>query len=187
MVSSCVKSFSESFTSMDFCSSLQTARLSSSLIKPQLLTSSLIFSSITTNFASKKCKPHRVLKVSAGSFSYHKFIHFALNETKRHALLVPSPLQVLLHFLACCVYGFHCLEAEMGCLLNWALLLGFLFLNPQFWVSEGWKWSWVLAFELYKSFSQLFWSVTWELRWLIHRNVSVICHSLGHLILQSLC
>ncbi|XP_061958423.1 phytochromobilin:ferredoxin oxidoreductase, chloroplastic-like isoform X1 [Populus nigra] len=93
MVSSCVKSFSESFTSMDFCSSLLTARLSSSLIKPQLLTSSLISSSITTNFASKKCKPHRVLKVSAGSFSYHKFIHFALDETKRHALLVPSPLQ----------------------------------------------------------------------------------------------
>ncbi|XP_034896581.1 phytochromobilin:ferredoxin oxidoreductase, chloroplastic isoform X2 [Populus alba] len=93
MVSSCVKSFSESFTSMDCCSSLLTARLSSSLIKPQLLTSSLISGSIITNFASKKCKPHRVLKVSAGSFSYHKFIHFALDETKRHALLVPSPLQ----------------------------------------------------------------------------------------------
>ncbi|CAK7331160.1 unnamed protein product [Dovyalis caffra] len=64
-------------------------------MRPQLQTSSLITSSITTNFTSKKCKPHRVLKVSAGSFSYQKFIHFALDETKRHTLLVPSPLQIL--------------------------------------------------------------------------------------------
>ncbi|KAJ7012722.1 phytochromobilin:ferredoxin oxidoreductase [Populus alba x Populus x berolinensis] len=78
---------------MDLRSSLLTSCLSSSLIKPQLLTSSLITNSIIPNCTSKKCKSRHVLKASAGPFSYQKFIHFALDETKRRTLLVPSPLQ----------------------------------------------------------------------------------------------
>ena len=93
-----VESFSESFTSMDLRSSLLTSCLSSSLLKPQLLTSSLITNSIIPNCTSKKCKSRHVLKASAGPFSYQKFIHFALDETKRRTLLVPSPLQVLFYF-----------------------------------------------------------------------------------------
>ncbi|KAJ6948292.1 hypothetical protein NC651_002595 [Populus alba x Populus x berolinensis] len=78
---------------MDLRSSLLTSCLSSSLLKPQLLTSSLITNSIIPNCTSKKCKSRHVLKASAGPFSYQKFIHFALDETKRRTLLVPSPLQ----------------------------------------------------------------------------------------------
>jgi len=92
------ESFTESFTSMDLCSSLLASCLSSSLIKPQFLTSSLITNSIIPNCTSKKCKSRHVLKASAGPFSYQKFIHFALDETKRRTLLVPSPLQVLFYF-----------------------------------------------------------------------------------------
>ncbi|KAJ6302994.1 hypothetical protein OIU77_016976 [Salix suchowensis] len=40
-----------------------------------------------------KRQSRHVLKASAGPFSYRKFIHFALDETKRRTLLVPSPLQ----------------------------------------------------------------------------------------------
>ncbi|XP_022756201.1 phytochromobilin:ferredoxin oxidoreductase, chloroplastic isoform X1 [Durio zibethinus] len=39
----------------------------------------------------KKKTGHCLLQVSA--ISYQNFIHFALNETKRHTLLLPSPLQ----------------------------------------------------------------------------------------------
>ncbi|KAJ6299509.1 hypothetical protein OIU76_020469 [Salix suchowensis] len=79
---------------MDLCSSLLATCLSSSLIKPpQLLTSSLITDSIVPNCSGRKRQSRHVLKASAGPFSYRKFIHFALDETKRRTLLVPSPLQ----------------------------------------------------------------------------------------------
>ncbi|XVF04809.1 hypothetical protein REPUB_Repub05bG0117500 [Reevesia pubescens] len=39
----------------------------------------------------RKKKRHCLLQVSA--ISYQDFIHFAINETKRHTLLLPSPLQ----------------------------------------------------------------------------------------------
>ncbi|KAJ6315617.1 hypothetical protein OIU78_018981 [Salix suchowensis] len=79
---------------MDLCSSLLASCLSSSLIKPpQLLTSSLITDSIVPNCSGRKRQSRHVLKASAGPFSYRKFIHFALDETKRRTLLIPSPLQ----------------------------------------------------------------------------------------------
>uniref|UniRef100_A0A6N2MMU3 Uncharacterized protein n=1 Tax=Salix viminalis TaxID=40686 RepID=A0A6N2MMU3_SALVM len=79
---------------MDLCSSLLASCLSSSLIKPpQLLTSSLITNSIVPNCSGRKRRPRHVLKASAGPFSYQKFIHFALDETQRRTLLIPSPLQ----------------------------------------------------------------------------------------------
>ncbi|XP_050236919.1 phytochromobilin:ferredoxin oxidoreductase, chloroplastic isoform X2 [Mercurialis annua] len=60
--------------------------LSSSLsLKPRLLTTLS-----TTINVSWKIKP-RSLQVSA--HSYHKFIDFAVHETKRYSVLVPSPLQ----------------------------------------------------------------------------------------------
>ncbi|XP_021639090.2 phytochromobilin:ferredoxin oxidoreductase, chloroplastic isoform X2 [Hevea brasiliensis] len=61
---------------------------SSLSLKSQLLTS--FITSTNDNCRSQKIK-HHVFQVSA--FSYQKFIHFAINETKSHTALVPSPLQ----------------------------------------------------------------------------------------------
>ncbi|XP_012088631.1 phytochromobilin:ferredoxin oxidoreductase, chloroplastic isoform X4 [Jatropha curcas] len=71
---------------MESCSSLS----SSLSLKHSSLTT--LITPINNNWRSRKIKS-RVLQVSA--FSYQKFIHFALNETKRQTVLVPSPLQVL--------------------------------------------------------------------------------------------
>ncbi|XP_012088629.1 phytochromobilin:ferredoxin oxidoreductase, chloroplastic isoform X2 [Jatropha curcas] len=69
---------------MESCSSLS----SSLSLKHSSLTT--LITPINNNWRSRKIKS-RVLQVSA--FSYQKFIHFALNETKRQTVLVPSPLQ----------------------------------------------------------------------------------------------
>ena len=148
-----VESFSESFTSMDLCSSLLASCLSSSLIKPpQLLTSSLITNSIVPNCSGRKRQSRHVLKASAGPFSYQKFIHFALDETKRRTLLVPSPLQVLFHFLltffSCIIYG---KQRWVG--FVWIELFSSVCIEILYWVLflEGWKWIWALVFELQRS------------------------------------
>lgn len=39
-------------------------------------------------------------KLSCFSVSYHKFVDFALNETRRHTHLLPSPLQVIFSIIS---------------------------------------------------------------------------------------
>lgn len=60
-----------------------------------------------------------LLQVSAAS--YQKFVDFAVNETKRHAVLAPSPLQVQLSLV--CIWIFTLVGFLLGC-----FDLGFLFL-----------------------------------------------------------
>ncbi|XP_022754226.1 phytochromobilin:ferredoxin oxidoreductase, chloroplastic-like [Durio zibethinus] len=73
---------------MECCSSTSLLSLSLMLKPPPPL--------MTINYNCnshwrKKKTGHCLLQVSA--ISYQNFIHFALNETKRHTLLLPSPLQ----------------------------------------------------------------------------------------------
>jgi hypothetical protein len=70
---------------MESCSSLRSFCVT---LKPPLLNSVGVFASTHSSWRRKRAS----FQVSA--FSFQKFIHFALNETKRQTQLVPSPLQV---------------------------------------------------------------------------------------------
>ncbi|KAK8649703.1 hypothetical protein V6N13_139369 [Hibiscus sabdariffa] len=75
------------------CSSSSSSLLSLSLMLkpyPALMTINYNGSS-QSHWSRRKKKGHFLLRVSA--ISYQDFIDFSLNETKRHALLLPSPLQ----------------------------------------------------------------------------------------------
>ncbi|KAJ4845978.1 hypothetical protein Tsubulata_000787 [Turnera subulata] len=71
------------------CSSPLTPSLS---LKPWFLAS--LITSVSTNTCTcgiiSKRKP---LSLQVSALSYQRFIHFAVNETKKHTLLTPSPLQ----------------------------------------------------------------------------------------------
>ncbi|KAG8471575.1 hypothetical protein CXB51_036917 [Gossypium anomalum] len=76
---------------MDSCSFSSSLSLSLSLMlkpRPPLMT---INYNGNSQWSKRKKKRHCLLQVSA--ISYQNFIHFAVNETKRHTLLLPSPLQ----------------------------------------------------------------------------------------------
>jgi hypothetical protein len=76
-------------------------------------------------FASILRKQQRpVIQLSA--ISYKKFIHFALDESKRHTRLVPSPLQVWNPWLFT-IYGF-CLIGLL-CIVSFAVKIIFSFLE----------------------------------------------------------
>ncbi|KAG4113397.1 hypothetical protein ERO13_D13G221350v2 [Gossypium hirsutum] len=76
---------------MDCCSFSSSLSLSLSLMlkpRPPLMT---INYNGNSQWSKRKKKRHCLLQVSA--ISYQNFIHFSFNETKRHTLLLPSPLQ----------------------------------------------------------------------------------------------
>lgn len=76
---------------MEHSSSSSVSSLSLKLKPPP----SLMTSNLNANSYWRKRKKGRNCLLQASAISYQKFIHFALNETKRHSLLLPSPLQVM--------------------------------------------------------------------------------------------
>ncbi|KAJ4724384.1 phytochromobilin:ferredoxin oxidoreductase, chloroplastic-like [Melia azedarach] len=60
---------------------------------PLLLTSSLTSFNTNSSISSSTNWRERRKKLRVSAVSYQKFIDFAVNETKRHTLLLPSPLQ----------------------------------------------------------------------------------------------
>ncbi|XP_015869003.3 phytochromobilin:ferredoxin oxidoreductase, chloroplastic isoform X1 [Ziziphus jujuba] len=72
------------FSSMESSSSLSFL---SQQMPPPVTSRTIIFSSISSCWKQKRPS----IQISA--VSYRKFIHFALDETKRHTHLAPSPLQ----------------------------------------------------------------------------------------------
>ncbi|EOY32816.1 hypothetical protein QUC31_019250 [Theobroma cacao] len=74
---------------MEHSSSSSVSSLSLKLKPPP----SLMTSNLNANSYWRKRKKGRNCLLQASAISYQKFIHFALNETKRHSLLLPSPLQ----------------------------------------------------------------------------------------------
>ncbi|XWS73619.1 hypothetical protein CRYUN_Cryun02cG0144000 [Craigia yunnanensis] len=74
---------------MECCSSSSIISLSLMLKPPPALTT--INYNGNSHWRKRKKRGRCLLQVSA--ISYQNFIHFALNETKRHTLLLPSPLQ----------------------------------------------------------------------------------------------
>ncbi|PON97650.1 Ferredoxin-dependent bilin reductase [Trema orientale] len=57
--------------------------------RPRLITTILLTSTVTSSWKQQK----RPSSLQVSAISYHKFIHFALDQTKRNTQLVPSPLQ----------------------------------------------------------------------------------------------
>ncbi|PON75804.1 Ferredoxin-dependent bilin reductase [Parasponia andersonii] len=57
--------------------------------RPRLITTILLTSTVTCSWKQQK----RPSSLQVSAISYHKFIHFALDQTKRNTHLVPSPLQ----------------------------------------------------------------------------------------------
>ncbi|XP_068311507.1 phytochromobilin:ferredoxin oxidoreductase, chloroplastic [Pyrus communis] len=55
--------------------------------------STVLFSSICSSSSSRRRKQQRLISQQLSAVSYKKFIHFALEETKLHTHLEPSPLQ----------------------------------------------------------------------------------------------
>ncbi|KAK8545060.1 hypothetical protein V6N12_025913 [Hibiscus sabdariffa] len=74
------------------CSSSSSLLSLSLMLKPHPALMTINYNgSSQSHWSRRKKKGHCLLRVSA--ISYQDFIDFSLNETKRHALLVPSPLQ----------------------------------------------------------------------------------------------
>ena len=96
----------EAYLSSTSMESSSSSSCSLSFFPPQMprprLTSTILLTSTVSSFWKQK-RPS-LQQVSA--ISYQKFIHFALDQTKRRTHLLPSPLQVLTYPLFFSLYCF---------------------------------------------------------------------------------
>lgn len=118
------------------------------MLKSPSLTTSLTSFNSGSNWRRRRRKASVLVQVSA--VSYQKFIDFALNETKRYAVLAPSPLQVQLSLVCIWIFTFVLLRymsksANFGFLLR-VVIWGFCFCS---WASE------VFSSELYLGYCRV--------------------------------